>query len=219
MNGQLPNVTSLIVLIAGLGLLPVLAVTVTSFAKIAIVLAIVRNALGIQQVPPNLLLYSLALILSAFIMMPVLSDSFDRISNPRNRLDTMADYERVGREAAEPLRAFMQRHSSQKARETFANAGQAVWTGTNQPRPQETDFIVVVPAFLVSELTNAFQIGFMLYLPFLVIDFVVASVLIALGMSMLSPTVISTPLKLLLFVAISGWERLLEGLVLSYARV
>lgn len=219
MNGQLPNITSLIALIAGLGLLPVLAVTVTSFAKIAIVLAIVRNALGIQQVPPNLLLYSLALILSAFIMAPAVTDSFDRISDPRNRLDTMADYERVGREAAEPLRQFMYRHSTPKARETFANAGQSVWTGSNRPRPQESDFIVVVPAFLVSELTNAFQIGFLLYLPFLVIDFVVASVLIALGMSMLSPTVISTPVKLLLFVAISGWERLLEGLVLSYARV
>jgi type III secretion protein R len=219
MNGQLPSITSIIALIAGLGLLPVLVVTVTSFAKIAIVLAIVRNALGIQQVPPNMLLYSLAIILSAFIMAPVLSEVHDRVTNPRNRLESYSDYERVAREAGEPLRQFMYRHSTPKARTTFANAGAVVWAGSNRPRPQESDAVVVLPAFLVSELSNAFQIGFMLYLPFLVIDFVVASVLIALGMSMLSPTVISTPLKLLLFVAVSGWERLLEGLVLSYARV
>lgn len=218
-NFVLPSYFSLIVISALFAVIPFLVVAATSFAKISIVLFLVRNALGIQQTPPAVLLNTVALVLTLYIMAPVLRDMYAIITDPRQDLETIAGLEAVGREAVQPLTAFLARHTRPETIDFFMETTTQLWAGAANPiaPPREDDLLILLPAFLVSELTRAFEIGFLLYLPFLVIDFVISIVIVAMGMSMLSPTVISTPLKLLLFVFVDGWTRLMQGLVLSYA--
>jgi type III secretion protein R len=202
---------------AAISVLPVIAVVATSFTKISVVLLIVRNAIGIQQTPPNLLVFAIAIVLSAFVMNPVLQNSWQLL------LLHGADFSTIGGMAegllkvAAPLKEFMMKFSDEEVRGFFVQASQKIWSNAPTTPVASDDITVLTPSFLVSELTRAFEIGFLIYLPFLMIDFVVSAILVALGMQMMSPTVVSTPLKLLLFVSIDGWRRLLEGLVLSYA--
>ncbi len=212
-----PALVGILGLVLGLGLTTFFVVTTTSFVKIAVVLFIVRNALGIQQTPPGLVLYGIALALTAFIAAPVLTQVTEAVMvapiDPADFNDWVAAFER-GRE---PIRDFLMRFTTAEQRQFFLLASQQVWPeGTAQPF-QETDLSVLIPSFLVSELQRAFEIGLLLYLPLIVVDLVVTSVLMAMGMSMVTPTVISTPMKLFLFVAISGWTRLIEGLVMTYS--
>ncbi len=218
-NFALPSYFSLILLSALFAIVPFLVVAATSFAKISIVLFLVRNALGIQQTPPAVLLNTVALVLTLYIMAPVLRDMYAIITDTRQNLDTIEGLEAMGREAVEPLVAFLARHTRPETIDFFIDTTTQLWAGSANPMapPRENDLLVLMPAFLVSELTRAFEIGFLLYLPFLVIDFVISVVIVSMGMSMLSPTVISTPMKLLLFVFVDGWTRLMQGLVLSYA--
>jgi type III secretion protein R len=218
MNQTAPNMLTVIALVGVIGLLPFLVVCTTAFAKISIVFLIVRNALGIQQMPPTILLNSIALILTLFIMAPVLRDVYSVVSDPRIRLETTADWERTAVDTMQPLKRFMDRHTDKQSLEFFRDATGKVWeSGRTATAGPLEEFATRIPAFLVSELKRAFEIGFLLYLPFLAIDFAVSAILLAMGMQMMSPPVISTPLKLLLFVAVDGWGRLIEGLILSYA--
>lgn len=201
------------------GFAPMLAVAVTCFTKISIVLLIVRNALGIQQTPPNILIYTVAILLSAYVMAPVFSRTVDAVGDLSVAPATLRGWLDLMAVAGEPIRKFLLDLSDPSARQFFVEASTRIWGADSGLSIADTDYAALVPAFLVTELTRAFQIGFLLYLPFLVIDFVVSAVLIGLGMTMLSPPVIATPLKLLLFVSVDGWQRLLEGLVLSYAPV
>ena len=215
----IPSYFSLIILSAVLAVIPFLVVAATSFAKISIVLFLVRNALGIQQTPPGILLNTVAIVLTIFIMAPILREIYGILTDPSQSWDTIQDFEIVFEKALAPLKAFLETHSRPEAREFFVETTTKLWAanpGTAAIVAEPDDITILLPAFLVSELTRAFEIGFLLYLPFLVIDFVVSVIIVAMGMSMLSPTVISTPLKLLLFVFIDGWSRLLQGLVLSY---
>lgn len=216
MISQTPNFVTLFGITILLGLLPILAVAATAFTKIVIVLLIVRNALGVQQVPPNLLLNGVAVILTAYIMAPVMQDAYAALTAPTARFETLADWERTITEAVKPLKAFLSRYADESARTFFREAVEKVWPDRRM-QLSDTDIQILVPAFLMSELNRAFQIGFLLYLPFLMIDFAVSAILIALGMQMMSPPQIATPLKLLLFVLVDGWTRLIEGLVLTYA--
>ena len=186
---------TLAVLLALMALMPTLVVVSTSFLKIAVVMSLLRNALGVQQMPPNLALYGMALILSAYVMAPVGMHMFDRLTERPDTLKNVPSLVGTVREGAEPLREFMLKNS----------------------RAEQRDFFVLMPAFVVSELTAAFQIGFLLYLPFVVIDLIVSNILLAMGMMMVSPVTISLPLKLFLFVMVDGWSRLIQGLVLTYA--
>ena len=186
---------TLAVLLALMALMPTLVVVSTSFLKIAVVMSLLRNALGVQQMPPNLALYGMALILSVYVMAPVGMHMFDRLTERPDTLKNVPSLVGTVREGAEPLREFMLKNS----------------------RAEQRDFIVLMPAFVVSELTAAFQIGFLLYLPFVVIDLIVSNILLAMGMMMVSPVTISLPLKLFLFVMVDGWSRLIQGLVLTYA--
>ena len=186
---------TLAVLLALMALMPTLVVVSTSFLKIAVVMSLLRNALGVQQMPPNLALYGMALILSVYVMAPVGMHMFDRLTERPDTLKSVPSLVGTVREGAEPLREFMLKNS----------------------RAEQRDFIVLMPAFVVSELTAAFQIGFLLYLPFVVIDLIVSNILLAMGMMMVSPVTISLPLKLFLFVMVDGWSRLIQGLVLTYA--
>ncbi|HSP24297.1 MAG TPA: type III secretion system export apparatus subunit SctR [Saliniramus sp.] len=215
----IPSYFSLIVLSAILAVIPFLVVAATSFAKISIVLFLVRNALGIQQTPPGILINTIAIVLTLFIMAPILREMYEIVSDPGQSWETIQDFELVFGQAIAPLKGFLEMHSRPEAQEFFVETTTKLWAsspGTTTMVADADDITILLPAFLVSELSRAFEIGFLLYLPFLVIDFVVSVIIVAMGMSMLSPTVISTPLKLLLFVFIDGWSRLLQGLVLSY---
>lgn len=202
-----------------LALAPFVAVMVTSFTKIVVVLSLLRNALGVQQIPPNVVLNGLALILTVYVMYPVGVQMFEAVpADVTERVENAGSTDALlsaADAAKEPLRDFMLEHSSERERDFFQRTVARMVEGKGEP-PGETDFIVVVPAFTISELTSAFQIGFLIFLPFVVIDLVISNILMAMGMMMLSPTVVSLPFKLLLFVLIEGWAKLAHGLVLSY---
>ncbi|MCF3641594.1 type III secretion system export apparatus subunit SctR [Rhizobium sp. TRM95111] len=216
MEGAFPLTQSLAA-VAVISVLPVIAVVATSFTKISVVLLIVRNAIGIQQTPPNLLVFAVAIVLSAFVMNPVLQETWRILLASNADFGTVSGMTTGIAELSTPLKGFMLTYSDEEVRGFFVQASQQVWHAPSVVPPNPDDITILTPGFLVSELTRAFQIGFLIYLPFLMIDFAVSAILVALGMQMMSPTVVSTPLKLLLFVAVDGWRRLLEGLVLSYA--
>lgn len=211
-----PNAIILILTSAVLGMLPIIMMTTTSYAKISVVLSIVRNALGIQQTPPNLLLASISLILTAYIMAPVGQEMYKAFTDPRANYSTVVGWEKSVTEIVAPLKNFLLTHADPNHRKFFHDATKQLWKNGPPRESTDSDFTILIPAFLISELTRAFEIAFLLYLPFLMVDLVVSTILVAMGMSMMSPPVISTPLKILLFVMVDGWSRLLEGLVLSY---
>lgn len=215
-NFVIPSYFSLILISAVLAVIPFMVVAATSFAKISIVLFLIRNALGIQQTPPGILLNTIAIVLTLFIMAPVLRDMYEVLTDPRQTYATIADFEAAAFAAIEPLKRFLEMHTRPEAKAFFIETTTKLWASHGGGTASENDITILLPAFLVSELTRAFEIGFLLYLPFLVVDFVISVILVAMGMQMLSPTVITTPFKLLLFVFIDGWSRLLQGLVLSY---
>ena len=209
-----------LVTVVGLALAPFVAVMITSFTKIVVVLGLLRNALGLQQVPPNVVINGLAIILSLYVMYPVGLQMSDGIGNLAERDDQSLDLRgliTMADEAKEPLREFLIRHTSESERAFFLRTAQRLLPPEKQSSTTDRDLIVVVPAFTVAELTEAFQIGFLIFLPFLIIDLIVSNILLAMGMMMLSPTIVSLPFKLLLFVLIDGWSKLAHGLVLTYA--
>lgn len=212
-----PNLAVVLVAIAGLGFAAFIAVTMTSFVKISVILFLLRNALGVQQTPPNIILYGIALLLSAFVMAPVATRAYAAGLKPGSSYGTLTEFLDVAKRAEVPVKAFMLRFTSPGEREFFVAATARVWGDDAGLQVAAEDMLVVIPAFVLSELQRAFEAGFLLYLPFITIDLVVTAVLLAMGMSSVSPITISVPLKLFLFVGISGWTRLMHGLVLGYA--
>jgi type III secretion protein R len=205
---------SLAVLVA-LSLVPFAAVMLTSFSKMSIVLSLFRSALGSQQAPPAVVLTGLAAILSGYVMAPVAEEVLHRAralpaSNGESR-PWGPEFAHVG----EPLRDFLLKHAAPEERRRFVDLALEL-RGPTAQGPAETDLGVVIPAFVLTELREAFQLGFVVFLPFLVVYMVIANILLALGMQTLSPTQVSLPLKLLLFVAADGWGLLARGLVLGY---
>lgn len=207
---------SALVTVILIALAPFVAVMVTSFTKIVVTLSLLRNALGLQQTPPNIVLNGLSLILTIYVMYPVFTE-MAAIAGPQieQATDDTAGMFAVVNSAKEPLRDFLLQHSDEAQRQFFLSTIERVIDDPAQV-PASDDFVVIVPAFTVSELAKAFQIGFLIFLPFLIIDLVVANILLAMGMMMLSPTIVSLPFKLLLFVIVDGWVKLAHGLVLSY---
>ncbi|SFJ64967.1 type III secretion protein R [Sphingomonas sp. NFR04] len=223
---------SALITVVLIALAPFFAVMVTSFTKIAVVLSLVRNALGLQQVPPNLVLNGLALILSVFVMYPTLEKMQaaaavqgpasptmpgDPPAQAENPIESTGDIFATADRAKEPLREFLVKHSDPRERAFFLRTQQRIGDPGKVSSLRDTDFVIVIPAFVTKELKLAFQIGFLIFLPFLVIDMVIANILLAMGMMMLSPVTISLPFKILLFVLVDGWVKLSHGLVLSYA--
>jgi type III secretion protein R len=208
---------TLAVVLALMALLPTLVVVTTSFLKIAIVMSLIRNALGVQQIPPNLALYGMALIITAYIMAPVGHKIYENTLQQPQSMKSIEGLIGGIQKGAEPLRAFMIKNSKVDQRDYFVSAAERMWGPELSANVKPTDFLVLMPAFLVSELTSAFQIGFLLYLPFVVIDLIISNILLAMGMMMVSPVTISLPLKLFLFVMVDGWSRLIHGLIMTYA--
>lgn len=216
MSGYQPNLIEIILVVASIGLIPLAVVTLTGFLKISVVLFLIRNALGVQQTPPNLVLYGIALILSVYVTTPVIGDMYRAAQSHGLQLDNAEQLKELGEAIRPPLQAHLSRFANESERGFFVQATQNVWSEEARAELRDDDLVVLIPAFVSSELTRAFEIGFLLYIPFLVVDLLVSNVLMAMGMSMVSPTLISIPLKLFLFVALSGWSRLMHGLILSY---
>ncbi|MEY4561549.1 MAG: EscR/YscR/HrcR family type secretion system export apparatus protein [Pseudomonadota bacterium] len=208
--------SSALITVVLLALAPYAAVMVTSFTKIVVVLSLLRNALGLQQVPPNVVLNGLALVLSVYVMYPVGQQMADRASGMSNIGSSTTSLMAAADAAKEPLRDFLVKHAQPRERAFFLKTAQKSLPPDKAAALTDRDFIVIVPAFTVTELSVAFQIGFLIFLPFLVIDLIVSNILMAMGMMMLSPTTVSLPFKLLLFVLIDGWVKLTHGLVLTY---
>jgi type III secretion protein R len=200
-----------------LSLAPFVALMVTSFVKLSIVLSLVRNALGIQQIPPNMVINGLALILSLYIMAPVGMDMYDIIFKAAQKNTDFETIFKSASQAREPLRKFLMKHSEKKERLFFAHSAKKLWQNEAARKLQDSDLVVLIPAFTVNELTTAFKIGFLIYLPFIIIDLIISNILLAMGMMMVSPMTISLPFKLLLFVLVNGWTKLIHAMVLSYA--
>jgi type III secretion protein R len=217
----LPLVT--IVSLGALTLLPFAFMTATSFVKISVVFSILRNALGTGQVPSGTVVTALAAILTLYVMAPVGARMSDATAPAVARIDVRdpmatsdAVFEAV-RLGVEPLREFLERNAGRRELRLFLDLARRARPADQRASVGERDVLVVLPAFVITELAEAFQIGFLVFIPFLVVDMVIANVLLALGMHMLSPTQVSMPFKLLLFVLVDGWYLLARALVLGYA--
>jgi len=234
--GQGPSVTSRIVqtvlLITVLSLAPSILVMVTSFTRIIVVLSFLRTALGTQTTPPNIVLISLALFLTMFIMQPTFDQAWEIGIRPlmNGQIDEETSFQRT----LEPFHDFMMKHTRQKDIDLFVEISKANAAKAEQGKPQpaaqakptatkaqaeakdETPIRALIPAFMISELRRAFEIGFLLFMPFLIIDMVVASILMSMGMMMLPPSLISLPFKIVFFVLVDGWYLISGSLIQSY---
>ena len=207
------RIVQLVVLVTVLSLAPAILVMVTSFTRIVVVLSFLRSALGTQQAPPNMVLVSLALFLTGFVMSPVFETAWRDGVQPlmENRIDEMEAFTRT----AEPFRTFMMTQVRTEDLELFTNLAR----GEPPANPQVVPYTTLVPAFMISELRRAFEIGFLIFLPFLIIDMVVSSILMSMGMMMLPPVMVSLPFKLIFFVLVDGWQLVAGSLVQSFGTV
>ncbi|WP_422134750.1 type III secretion system export apparatus subunit SctR [Endozoicomonas sp. ALD040] len=218
MESGILNLTSpfyLMVPLALMALIPFMAVMGTSFLKLVVVFSILRNATGLQQIPPNIAMNALAIILTLYIMAPIGYESYELLEPEKINFEDLSWIESV-RLASAPYKQFLKDNTNENERNFFLKSARLLWPKKYQQELSGDDLIVLLPSFCITELTKAFQIGFLLYLPFIVIDLIVSNILLAMGMMMVSPMTISLPFKLLLFVLLDGWTRLIQGLVLSY---
>ncbi len=200
----------ILIFMTALSFIPAAVIMMTSFTRIVVVMAILRQAFGLQQTPSNQVIIGITLFMTLFIMTPVYNEINDRAIQPYLE-DQLTSVEAINK-AKVPLRAFMLEQTRIKDLDTLAGMA-----GIQQvDQPTDLPMTVIIPAFVISELKTAFQIGFMLFIPFLIIDLVVASILMAMGMMMLSPMIVSLPFKLMLFVLIDGWNLVIGTLATSY---
>jgi type III secretion protein R len=214
---EIPGPVVLMLLGVGVGMLPFMLLLSTSFLKVAVVLALLRNAIGVQQIPPPMALNGLAMAITMFIMLPVGKDTWALVEkqNIYNRL-TGSELVEIAANSGGPLKAFLQRHADPAVSNVLEQTAKRIWPERYRGLAEEDNWVVLVPAFALSEITRAFELGFLLYLPFVCIDLVVSNILLAMGMMMVSPMTISLPFKLLLFVYLDGWVKVFQGLMLSY---
>ena len=203
----------LVVLMTVISLAPSLLVMTTSFMRIVIVLSFLRSALGLQQTPPNQVLVALALFLTTFIMAPVFEQAYDEGLKPlmEESITQEQGLERIG----VPFHTFMMKHVREKDLQLFVTMSPKL----EIEKPEDTPFRVLLPAFMISELKRAFEIGFLIFLPFVIIDMLVASILMAMGMITLPPVQISLPFKLIFFVLVDGWYMICGSLIKSFGTI
>ncbi|SOE96847.1 type III secretion protein R [Burkholderia sp. D7] len=213
---QFSDLTGLLLVIISVSLLPFVAMVVTSYAKIVVVLGLLRNALGVQQVPPNMVLNGIAILVSVYVMAPVGIAAEKALEGQQLAAQSSQAVIQVFGAVREPFRAFLVKHAQEREKRFFLRSASMVWPKEQAEQLKENDLIVLAPAFTLTELTEAFKIGFMLYIAFIVIDLIIANVLLAMGLNQISPTNIAIPFKLLLFVVMDGWSTLIHGLVMSY---
>ncbi|MEI8143858.1 MAG: flagellar type III secretion system pore protein FliP [Alphaproteobacteria bacterium] len=209
-SGVTERVLQLIALMTVLSVAPSILIMVTSFVRIAVVLSLLRTAIGTQTAPPNSVIVGLSLFLTGFVMAPTFQASYE--AGVRPLLDNQIEMQQAFERGAGPFREFMIKHVRERDLALFQELSREPPPAT----PQEVSLRVLVPAFMISELRRAFEIGFLLFVPFLVIDLVVASVLMSMGMMMLPPVVVSLPFKLIFFVLVDGWNLVAGSLVRSF---
>lgn len=208
--------STLFMVMMGMSLVPFFVIMATAFMKIAVVMLLLRNALGLQGIPPNMALYGIASILTVYIMAPVGRQVYDAVVSSGLSFDNIESLATAIQVIIEPFRQFLSTHADTTEKFFFLDTAQTLWPADDVKAIDENSMLVLIPAFSISELSKAFEIGFLLYLPFIVIDLIVSNILLAMGMMMVSPMTIALPFKLLLFVLVDGWARLLHGLVLTY---
>jgi flagellar biosynthetic protein FliP len=204
------RIIQLFLLLTVLSLAPSILVMVTSFTRIVIVLSFLRTAMGTQQTPPNQVLMSLALFLTMFIMMPTMERSWDEGIRPY--IDSQIDEKEAFAKASAPVHEFMRKYVREQDLKLFLDAAKEGPVAS----PEEIPIKALIPAFMISELRRAFEIGFLVFIPFLVIDMVVASVLMSMGMMMLPPIIIALPFKIIFFVLVDGWFLIVGSLIQSF---
>ena len=209
-NGEQVPTLELLLMLTLISLLPSLLIMCTSFMRTIIMLSFLRNAMGIQQSPPNMVLVGIALFLTLYIMSPVINRINDEAYQPY--VNEEISQEEALERMVVPLKEFMLRNTEVNTMETFINLSRT----PVQENPQDYPLTVVVPAFMTSELKAGFTAGFLIYLPFLLVDIIVSTTLMSMGMVMLPPAMISMPFKLLLFVTVDGWELLFSSIVQSF---
>jgi type III secretion protein R len=215
---QFSDLTGLLLAVITISLIPFVAMVATSYAKIVVVLGLLRNALGVQQVPPNMVLNGIAILVTAYVMAPIGMQTMQAMQNGHTLQggDTSTIVLDVFDAGKEPFRAFLKRHAHEREKRFFVRSAAAIWPKDMAAKLDENDLIVLAPAFTLTEMADAFKIGFLLYIAFIVVDLVIANVLMAMGMNQVQPTNVAIPFKLLLFVAMDGWSTLIHGLVLTY---
>jgi len=220
----IPGPIIIMIALFTLGMLPYAAIVLTSFTKIVIVMSLLRNALGVQQSPPNQAITGIALILSIYVMFPT---GMEMVQQGQTVITAYANKSHQIRESPqyfidlfnatkEPMRNFLYRNTMQKQLQSFFKLAHHTLPKEAREDLSPKDFVVLVPAYVLSQLKNAFEIGVLIYLPFFVIDLVTSNILLAMGMMMLSPLTIALPLKLLLIVMVDGWSLIVHGLVMTY---
>ncbi|NGX39525.1 MAG: Flagellar biosynthetic protein FliP [Chlamydiae bacterium] len=219
-----PTLITQLAVLAGLALLPFAVMLLTSYVKVVIVLSLLRNALGVQQSPPNQVINGIALLITIYVMFPtglaMYNAAGDYIKKQAPTVlftgPTATYLINVADKAKEPLRTFLQRNSVGKNITSFYQLAYRTFPPEYRKQLKATDFIILIPAFITSQLKTAFEIGVLIYLPFFVIDLVTSNILLAMGMMMLSPLTIALPLKLLLLVMVDGWTIIIQGLTMSF---
>lgn len=212
----MPDILALIAIFTVLALVPFIAVMATSFVKISVVLSLVRNAIGVQQIPPNMALHGIAIILSLYVMAPIGYEMVDISDGLNFSVERKEEFKGNVSKLLDPYTKFLKKHVGETQLAFFSKHAKEQWPDKYKSEVSEDNLLILIPAFTVTEITKAFEIGFLLYLPFLAIDLIVSNILLALGMMMVSPMTISLPFKLLLFVMLDGWAKLIHGLVMSY---
>lgn len=233
---------SMMLFLAMLSLIPLGIMITTCFLKFVIVLTLTRNAMGVQQVPPTMVLQAIALCMTVFVMSPTLQKIGDRMMTQPTASDinglsptevnpvvpNTSGFARVENSAPmgeqfkkvvyylEPLRDFMVKYAHPNQTAYFLDSAKRIWPPEVAKEAKSTDFVILIPSFVVSEMQRGFEIGFLIFLPFVIIDLIMSNILMALGMQQVSPNTVSLPLKILLFVAVDGWGKLLQNLVSSY---
>ena len=207
---------ALLALLGLLSLLPLVAIATTSYLKLSVVLVLVRNALGVQQAPTTLALNAIALVGTLFVMSPTLSACMAQARQVTLTPASGASQIEAALAIVEPLRQFVIRNGRADERARFLDMAKQTWPEAAHSTARADDWSIAVPAFVISELQSAFEIGLLLFIPFVAIDLLVSNVLLAMGMQMVPPMIVALPLKLLLFVLADGWGKLLYALVLSY---
>lgn len=211
------NPMQLIVVLFCLSIMPLFAVMGTSFLKISIVLSMLRNALGIQQIPPNMAIYGLALILTLFTMAPIGFAIHDNIKAQPIDWNSVNSLEQINSSVIAPYKDFLKKNTSEEQIKFFTQIGYKIWPKQYQTSLSPDSLLVMIPAFTMSQLIAAFKIGFLIYLPFVAIDLIVSNVLLAMGMMMVSPMTIALPFKLLIFILMGGWDKLIGQLMVSFS--
>jgi flagellar biosynthetic protein FliP len=211
-GGTTARIVQLFLVITIVSIAPSILVMMTSFTRIVVVLSLLRSAMGVQQTPPNMVIVSLSLFLTAFIMMPTLEEIYSEAIEPLSS-EEITEQEALER-AAMPIRSFMLAHVREQDLMLFLEISE---TEEEAIDPEETPLQALIPAFMISELRRAFEIGFLMFLPFIIIDMTVASVLMSMGMMMLPPIVMSLPFKLIFFVLVDGWYLVAGSLLRSYS--